>query len=54
MATFGKTGVDSLLNRRDQEPEDSGVVEDGVRKQSMYFINTLHHNSGYYLTVSCY
>jgi len=50
MATFGKTGVDSLLNRRDQEPEDSGVVEDGVRKQSMYFINTLHHNSGYYLT----
>ena len=52
MSTFGRSGVQNFLNRKDQEPEETGVVEDDVRKQSTYFINTLHNNTGYFLTVS--
>ena len=53
MSTFGRTGVHNFLSRQDpsHEPDDSGVVEEDIRKQSIYFINTLHHNTGYFLTV---
>ena len=52
MATFGRTGVTSFVSRKDPDKEDSGIVEDDVRKVSVFFINSLHHNNGYFLTVS--
>ena len=48
MQTFGRTGVTSFLTR---EQEDTSVVEDDVKKVSHYFVNTLHHNTGYFLMV---
>ena len=52
MATFGRTGVTSFVSRKDPDKEDSGIVEEDVRKVSVFFINSLHHNNGYFLTVS--
>ena len=52
MATFGRTGVTSFVSRKDPDKEDTGIVEDDVRKVSVFFINSLHHNNGYFLTVS--
>jgi len=50
MATFGRTGVTSFVSRKDPDKEDSGIVEEDVRKVSVFFINSLHHNNGYFLT----
>ena len=50
MQTFGRTGITSFLTRK--EDEDTGVVEDDIKKVSHYFINTLHHNTGYFLMVN--
>ena len=52
MATFGRTGVTSFVSRKDPDKEDTGIVEEDVRKVSVFFINSLHHNNGYFLTVS--
>ena len=54
MNTFGKTGINNFLSRGDSDHDhlDSGSVEDDVRKQSIYFLNILHHNTGYFLTVT--
>ena len=49
MQTFGRTGVSSFLAR---EQEDTGVLEDDAKKVSHYFVNTLHHNTGYFLMVN--
>ena len=52
MQTFGRTGVTSFLTRKEPGTEDAGVVEDDIKKVSHYFINTLHHNTGYFLMVN--
>ena len=52
MATFGRTGVTSFVSRKDPDKEDTGIVEEDVRRVSVFFINSLHHNNGYFLTVS--
>ena len=54
MQTFGKTGIGSFIGRHEDElgQDDTGVVDDEVvRKQSICFLNILHHNTGYFLTV---
>lgn len=54
MQTFGKTGIGSFIGRSEDElgQDDTGVVDDEVvRKQSICFLNILHHNTGYFLTV---
>ena len=52
MQTFGRTGITSFLTRKEPGQEDAGVVEDDIKKVSHYFINTLHHNTGYFLMVN--
>ena len=47
---LGNTKINRVLLRGDGGDESS-LTEDLIRKQSSLFINSLNHNTGYFLTV---
>ena len=50
MYLLGNTKINRVLLRGDGGDESS-LTEDLIRKQSSLFINSLSHNTGYFLTV---
>ena len=53
MYLLGNTKINRVLLRGDGGDESS-LTEDLIRKQSSLFINSVNHNTGYFLTVNSY
>ena len=51
MQTLGNTKINRVLLRGD-DGDESSLTEDLIRKQSSLFINSVSHNTGYFLTVN--
>ena len=51
MNLLGNTKINRVLLRGD-EGDESSLTEDLIRKQSSLFINSVNHNTGYFLTVN--